>query len=500
MRIRITHGRIEEIASEIMAIGIFEEEKRLKGKIEAIDKKLRGMIATAIKQGDFKGKFRQILVLPTQRLIPAKRVLLIGLGKKKEFKIEKLRQAAGTVARYIKAKALSNFSTIIYGKDVLGAPFDEMAQAVTEGILLSLYELTRFKTEKDKDKKEIKEISLCEEEKRNIPKIKEGLRRGQILSEATNLTRELVAYPSNEATPTFLANKAKEIAKKHHLKCKVMDRAEIKRLGMNAFLGVAKGSVEPPKFIILEYKPKKKNPDTIVLVGKGVTFDSGGITLKPGLDMYKMKEDMGGAAAVLGAMKAAAELGLSQRIVGLVPATENLPSGSALKPGDILKSYSGKTIEVLNTDAEGRLILCDALAYAARYKPKAIIDIATLTGACEIALGNFASGMMGNDEKLMARLKEAGNITGERVWELPLWEEYDELIKSDIADIKNVGGRAGGAITAAAFLKKFVEKKPWVHIDIAGTVWTKKDKSYISKGPTGVGVRLFIEFLRKWGK
>lgn len=500
MRISVREGKIEGIASEIMVISIWEGEKRLKGRLDSIDKKLKGMITASIKEGDFKGKFGEILVLPSQGLISSKRLLLIGVGKKKEFKIDRLRQIAGTAARHIKSKGFSNFTATLPGKEVLSIPFDEMAQAMTEGILLSVYELTRFKTEKKEEKKEVRECILAEEDKKNIPKIKEGIRRGRIISEATLLARDLVAYPSNEATPTLLANTAKKIAKRYNLRCKVMKKPEIQRLGMNAFLGVAKGSLEPPTFTILEYRSKKERADTIVLVGKGVTFDSGGISLKPGEGMHEMKDDMGGGAAVIATMRAVAELKLPLNVIGLVPATENLPSGSALKPGDILKSYSGKTIEVLNTDAEGRLILSDALAYAKRYKPKAIVDIATLTGACEIALGNAASGLMGNNERLIQRLKEAGEATGERVWQLPLWEDYDELIKSDIADIKNLGGRAGGAITAAAFLKNFVGDFSWAHLDIAGTAWAKKDKPYTPKGSTGVGVRLFVELLRKWKK
>jgi leucyl aminopeptidase len=499
MKIRVSDEKIERIASEIMVLSTFEGEKKLKGKTAEIDKKLNGTISQAIREGDFKGKFRETLILPTQKRISPKRLMLIGLGKEKEFSLERLRQTFGTIARTAKKKELITCTALLHGKNALKATLDETAQAAAEGILLSLFEVTEFKTE-SKKKKDVKEFTLVEENKKSIPDLKKGVQRAEIICRAANLTRTLVAYPSNEATPTFLAKKAGEIAKEHHLKCRVMDKPEIQKLGMNAFLGVARGSQEPPKFIILEYHPGKKNADTIVFVGKGITFDSGGISLKPGQNMDEMKEDMGGGAAVLGAMKAAAGLRIPLNVIGIVPATENLPSGSALKPGDILRSYSGKTIEVLNTDAEGRLILSDALSYAQRYKPKAIVDLATLTGACEIALGSAASGMMGNDEKLISRIKEAGEKTGEKVWQLPLWEEYDELIKSDIADMKNVGGRAGGAITAAAFLKKFVGKVPWVHLDIAATVWTKKDKPYLPKGPTGVGVRLLIEFLRSWGK
>ncbi len=281
------------------------------------------------------------------------------------------------------------------------------------------------------------------------------------------------------------------------MKLRVLDAALMKKIGMNALLGVARGSSEPAKFIILQYRGRRKSGAPIVLVGKGLTFDSGGISIKPSEKMDEMKTDMAGGAAVMGAIMAAADLKLPVHVVGLIPATENLPGGRAYKPGDILKSLSGRTIEVITTDAEGRLILADALTYALRYKPAAVIDLATLTGACIVALGDHVIGMMGTGEALKSDIRAAADMTGERVWELPLWEDYDELIKSDIADFKNSGGRAGGAITAAAFLKQFVDNVPWVHLDIAGPSWLAKDRPYIPKGASGVGVRLMVRFLRE---
>jgi leucyl aminopeptidase len=300
-------------------------------------------------------------------------------------------------------------------------------------------------------------------------------------------------------TPAVIAEKARELARSFGLRLRVLERKQMEKLGMGALLGVAAGSATPPKFIIVEYRKGGKKP-FIALVGKTITFDSGGISIKPAENMDKMKDDMSGGAAVLGAIRAAASLRLPLNIVGLLPATENMPGGRAYKPGDVLRTLSGQTIEVLNTDAEGRLILSDALAYACRYKPAVIVDIATLTGACGIALGNEAIGMLGTDETFKQKMREAGNRTGERVWELPLWEEYYEQIKSDIADMKNTGGRAGGVITAAALLSKFVQKYPWVHLDIAATAWTDKDRPYTPKGATGVGVRLLTQFLRDYEK
>jgi leucyl aminopeptidase len=288
----------------------------------------------------------------------------------------------------------------------------------------------------------------------------------------------------------MLAQTAKDIAENNGLRWKILDKDEMRKLGMGALLAVASGSREPPKLITLEYKPPKRGLDTVVIIGKAITFDSGGLSLKPPENMDKMKHDMGGGAAAMGIIQAASQLKLPIHLVAFIPATENLPGGSAYRPGDILTSLSGKTIEVISTDAEGRLILADALAYAHRTKPKAIIDLATLTGACIIALGQNVAGMMGNDEELKAKVRSAADRTGEKVWELPLWEEYEEQIKSDIADVKNVGGRPAGTITGGAFLQKFVGEYPWVHLDIAGPVWTDKDKPYIPKGATGVGVRL----------
>ena len=297
-------------------------------------------------------------------------------------------------------------------------------------------------------------------------------------------------------TPSIMAQKAREIARKKNVSCKVLDKEKMKEMGMNALLAVASGSNEEPKFIILEYTGGKKSAAPIVLVGKGLTFDSGGISIKPSDKMEEMKSDMSGGAAVMGVIMAVADLQLPLNITGLIPATENMPSGTAYKPGDILKSYSGKTIEVLNTDAEGRLILADALAYASEFKPEVVIDVATLTGACIVALGDDVIGMLGTDDKLKSEIDRAAQTTGELVWELPLWESYHELIKSDIADYKNSSGRSAATITAAAFLSKFAGDAPWVHLDIAGPSWTSKDKTYIPKGASGVAVRLLVEFLR----
>jgi leucyl aminopeptidase len=310
--------------------------------------------------------------------------------------------------------------------------------------------------------------------------------------------RNLISHPGNTATPAYLAKIAQKLAGKGKLTCKVLGVKEMKKLGMGALLGVGQGSAQPPAFIILEYKGGKKNQAPIALVGKGVTFDTGGISLKPGGGMDEMKYDMSGGATVIGTLQAAASLKLPVNVVGLIPTAENMPGSRAIKPGDILPSLSGKTIEVLNTDAEGRLILADALAYADKLKPKAVIDLATLTGACVVALGHQAAAVVGTDPKLIEKLKSSGDKTGERVWELPLYEEFDNAVKSDIADLKNISspGVGAGTITAAAFLKVFVGDNSWAHLDIAGVAWSKEEKPYIPRGAAGFGVRLLIDYLK----
>jgi leucyl aminopeptidase len=336
---------------------------------------------------------------------------------------------------------------------------------------------------------------ILEEREKVVREVREAAKRGQVVSGAVYFARDLVSTPSNEMTPTILAGRAKDVAKNKGVRVSVLDVKGIKKAGMNAMLGVARGSHEPAKFIILRYDgaPKKEKP--VVVVGKGITFDSGGISLKPAEKMDEMKADMSGGAVVLGVFKAISELGLPVNLVGLIPATENLPGGGAYKPGDVLRSLSGKTIEIISTDAEGRLLLADALTYAGHFNPAAVVDIATLTGACVIALGEDVIGMLGTDDKLKAQVRAAAEETGEKLWELPLWEDFAELLKSDVADFKNTGGRAGGAISAAVFLSKFVGKYPWVHLDIAGPAWRKAGKPYIPKGASGIGVRLLVRFL-----
>jgi leucyl aminopeptidase len=497
MKIRVERGKAEKFPCELLLLFSFESPEQLEGPIQNVDLEWKGFISTLMKQGDFKGELFECRLFYTQGALPAKRVVLTGLGKKGEFDLEKWRGAASKAGRFIRDSGVKQFAFPVKRFNSLSEA--ELAESFVTGLLLGVYQFNEFKTlERDKIK-EIGEVILLGEKGEDIKWIGDGLKTGQMISEAVYLARDLVNGPSNQVTPTVLAEKAQQIAKEHGMEIQVLEVSQTETMGMGAFVAVAKGSQEPGKFIVLEYN-KGKGLDTIALVGKGITFDSGGISIKPSENMDRMKDDMSGAAAVLATMQVASKLQLPFHLVGLMPAAENLPSGKAYKPGDILKTLSGQTVEVISTDAEGRLILSDALTYSLRYQPKAIIDLATLTGACVVALGDFVIGLFGNDESLLKQIEEASSKTGEKVWRLPLWDEYFEYLKSDAADFRNVGTRAAGAIIGAIFLSKFVEKVPWVHLDIAGPASIDKERPYIPRGGTGAGVRLLIQLLRDWKK
>ena len=495
MNIKVIKNDPLKIKGDCVALWCFEKEL-LNPIIKQTDKQLKGVIRQFVKEKTFEGKLNQTSFIYSLGRLNVGKVVLIGLGKKKDMTLDKLRQASATIAKIAEAKGIKKLMTNLPDLKIKGITTSDIAQAIGEGAILSLYKFNQYKSEKNGTEKKVSELILLSEEEKNIKHLKSGVDKAKKISAAVYFTRDLINHPGNTATPTFLAEQAKKMAKKCNISCKILNKPDMEKLGMGALLGVAKGSHQPPKFIVLEYRGARKKKETVVLVGKGLTFDSGGISLKPGQGMEEMKTDMSGGAGMMGAIMAAASLKLPVNIVTLVPATENMPGGSAIKPGDVLKTMSGKTIEVVNTDAEGRLILADALTYAEKYKPKAVIDMATLTGACVIALGHHATGLLGNDEKLINSVKKAGELTGERVWQLPLWEEYDELIKSDIADVKNIGGRGAGTITAAGLLKKFTSKYPWAHLDIAGTAWSTKPNPYVPKGAVGIGIRMIVQYLR----
>jgi leucyl aminopeptidase len=494
MKISVAAGKIEKQKTDGAVVLFFENEKP--GVVAGrIDKALGGTITRLMKRGDFEPKPGGVHLLYPEGRIAAERLILAGLGKREDFNLNRLRQAAGKAAQHLRAAGAAD---IAFSCDGIGLDPEETAQALIEGSLLGLYRFLKYKTSEENNiKKDIRAIAIIAEHAPEVKALQAGVKTGEIIAGSTAMVRDMVSSPPADMTPAIIAAKARQLARDFGLKLQVLERSQMEKLGMGALLGVASGSAQPPKFIIVEYRRGGKKP-VIALVGKTITFDSGGISIKPSENMDKMKDDMSGGAAVLGALRTAAALKLPLNIVGLLPATENMPSGSAYKPGDVLRTLSGQTIEIINTDAEGRLILSDALAYACRYKPAVIVDIATLTGACRIALGQEATGMLGTDEKLKRKIHEAGEKTGERVWEMPLWEGYYDLIKSDIADMKNAGGRDGGLITAAALLSKFVQNYPWVHLDIAATAWTEKDRPYTPKGATGIGMRLLTQFLRDY--
>jgi len=496
MKITVKAGKLETMRTDAAVLSIVEGEKP--GPVAArVDKALGGMVQKLLKRGDLSAKAGSTGIIYPEGKIAAERLIVVGLGKRADLTLDRFRLAAGKAAAAARSAGAKNIAIAPEGPSFDPA---EAGQALAEGSTLGLYRFLKYKSKVENNgKKKILSITVLTEKATAVSAFQKGVRTGEIIAAQAAMARDMVSSPSADMTPTVIAGIAKGLARKYRLKGQVLERDHMRKLGMGALLGVASGSVQPPKFIIVEYRGGGKKP-FIALVGKAITFDSGGISIKPSENMDRMKDDMSGGAAVLGAIANAAALRLPLNIVALVPATENMPSGSAFKPGDVLRTMSGQTIEILNTDAEGRLILADALAYACRYKPAVIVDIATLTGACRIALGQEATGMLGTSDTFKQKMREAGETTGERVWELPLWDGYQDLIKSDIADMKNAGGRDGGVITAACLLSKFVEKYPWVHLDIAATAWTEKDRPYTPKGATGIGCRLLTQFLRDYDK
>ena len=500
MHIEIVTGAIQQQEAQAIIVNLFEGAEKPGGATAAVDRALSGQIQALIDGGDFKGKRNEVAVLYPGGAIPAKRVILVGLGKQEKFSLDGVRQAAATAAKKARDLGVTHLHTVVHGAGAGGITPEKAAQAVVEGTLLGLYRFNELKTQLEESGSSVETLTLVEFDADRKPALESGARAGQIVAESTMLARDLVNRPANIATPSSMAKVAKEIADETGLQCRILDKAEMTRLGMDSLLSVNRGGGEPAQFVILEHNPGREDLPTLALVGKGITFDSGGISLKPHEHMELMKGDMGGAAAVMGAMRAAALLDLPLHLVGLAPLTENMPDAFATKPGDVVKSLKGLTVEIINTDAEGRLILADALTYAGTFKPDAVFDIATLTGARDIALGEHAAAVLG-DDGLIARVRAAGDTTYERVWQLPLFEEYGEQLKSDVADVKNVGGRRGGCITAAYFLNKFTpDAVPWVHIDIAGLDQIEKERPYLPKGATGFGVRLLVEMLRDWSK
>jgi len=498
--IRVVAEDVTKFKGDALVVNMFEGVKTPGGATGAVDAILGGAIRKLIQAGEVTGKWGEQTLLHTSGVLLADRVLVVGLGKAEDFTLDRVRVVSAEASKHLRKIAARRIGTIVHGAGTHvgahagaqtgtgGLNAAQAAQALAEGAMLGLYRFTRYK-KNDEDAREIEVLTILERDHEKVRAMSEAVRRGRLLAEATNSARDLVNEPGNALTPTELARRAKQIARRGRIRCQVLGPAELRRLGARALLGVARGSQEPPCLIVLEYRRGRRGGPHLGLVGKGITFDSGGISIKPAENMEAMKGDMAGAAAVIAATAAIAGLQLPIHVTAVVPATENLPSGTALKPGDILRAMSGKTIEVINTDAEGRLVLADALHYARSRKATHLVDVATLTGACVVALGTVNSGAFTNNQLFLDKVVASGKAAGEKIWPLPMDPEYDELIKSDVAEIKNTGGRKGGAITGAKFLQHFVGDTPWVHLDIAGTSESDKDKGYQPKGATGVMVR-----------
>ncbi|MEE9281234.1 MAG: leucyl aminopeptidase, partial [Myxococcota bacterium] len=470
------------------------ETDRVPRTLRSLDAALDGLIGSYLGSGDLSGKAAEVTSVPTGG-IAAGRVIFVGLGQDRKLDPEGLRRAGGrAVKALVRAKAKRVALLVPALRRVAAA---DVAQALCEGLVLGGYRFDKYKT-LEEPTPEIEGCELIPADARQIAAIRRGARAGEVIADATNFARDLSNEPGSVHTPAWMAQQARKLGRELDLKVTVLAEAELRKQKMGAILAVGRGSAHGPRLIAVEYGSARSRRPTIALVGKGITFDTGGISIKPAASMSEMKHDMSGAAAVLGAMRAIAQLRLPLRVVGIVAAAQNMPDGEAYLPGDVVTSASGKTIEVLNTDAEGRVVLADALHYASRFSPKAVIDLATLTGACVVALGSACCGLMGNDEKLISKVREAGDRCHERAWPLPLWDEHKKQVKGVVGDVKNTAGRQAGPSTAGAFLSHFVDDTPWVHLDIAGTAWTTKDEPYCVRGATGFGVRLLTELLQSW--
>jgi leucyl aminopeptidase len=490
LEIKVIAGDIAQIEADAIVVNLFDGVTEPGGATAAADKALDGAIGSLISRGEIKAKFGEVNILHTFGKLPARMVAIAGLGKREDFNVHKIRGVTGEFCRALRKMNCRKIATILHGAGMGGIELEASAEAITEGALLGLYTFAKYKKPEYED---IAEMQIVVREDAEVPILELAIGKGKLVAEATNLARDMGNEPANYMTPSQMAETAKEIASKHDLEIKVFDQEDMEAMGMGALLGVAKGSNQPPKLITLSYEGDKSSGKTLGFLGKGITFDSGGISIKPSEGMADMKDDMAGAAAAMTALGAIAQLKPKINVTAIIPATENLPSGTALKPGDVLKTMNGKTIEVISTDAEGRLILADALIYAQKLGLSPLIDLATLTGACRVALGMLYSGLFGNDQNLIDEVLRAAERTGEKMWHMPMPEEYKEQIRSEIADVKNTGNRYGGAITAALFLAEFVGNIPWVHIDIAGPRLSDKEGGYIVRGATGFGVRTLIE-------
>ena len=494
MQVEANRGPIEELDVQALAVAVFKNEKSDDGFIKKLDELSGGLVSSALEAEEFAGKEGETCYfhLVGNNKLKARRLLLVGAGEAGDYNLGQISQLVGTAVRSLRSKNAKSIAVVPRAS----GDAQEIAATAVQGAYIALFDPDKYRTV-DKDEKIVDRLIIAIEGA-DQDAIGRGVETGRIVGESINFTRDLANEPGAYMTPTDMAERARDIANEFGLSIDVLDEARMEQEGMGSLLSVSHGSDQPAKLIILKYTPAKMEGDSTELlsfVGKGVTFDSGGISLKPGENMELMKYDMTGGATVLGAMRAIAQLKPPIPILGVAPCTENLPSGKATKPGDVVKAMTGKTIEIINTDAEGRLILADAIAYAKKLGATKIIDMATLTGAVSIALGDVNAAVLGTDQELIDEIIAAGKEVGEKFWQLPLDKEYSKQIKSDIADIKNVGGRKAGTITAAAFLKEFADGVAWAHLDIAGTAWGDDAKPYRSKGPTGIAVRTLLRIV-----
>jgi leucyl aminopeptidase len=486
----VKSGTPEKQRSGCIVVGVFETRK-LSTVASQIDRVSGDAISAILRRGDLDGKSGQTLLLHNIPNLPSERVLLIGCGKEKEFSESRYREVTAKAVNALKDTGATEVTSYLTEMEVKGRDIAWKIRQAVEVTESSLYRFDRMKSKPNNSKRALRRIVLAVPKRSDLPTGEQAIKEGQAVAGGVTLARDLGNLPGNICTPTYLAEQAVALGKQYGLKTTVLEKEEMEKLGMGSLLSVSRGSRQPPKLIVLEYHGGAEGEAPVVLVGKGLTFDAGGISIKPAANMDEMKYDMCGGASVLGAIKAAAELKLALNIVGIVPSSENLPDGDANKPGDIVTSMSGQTVEVLNTDAEGRLILSDALTYAERYKPAIVIDIATLTGAIVIALGAHASGLLANNDQLAREILTAGKYTYDRAWQLPLWDDYQKQLDSNFADMANIGGREGGSITAACFLSRYTKQYKWAHLDIAGTAW----KTGKEKGATGRPVPLLTQLL-----
>jgi len=486
----IKSGSLEKQRSACVVAGVFESRK-FTLPAELLDNASDGYISEIVRRGDMEGKAGTTLLLQKVPGTLSERVLLVGLGKEKDFREKEFCNAVRTAVKTLNETGAFDASIFL---TELAVKKRSVAWRIRQTAMIALdatYKFDQFKSKKDEVRRPLRKLTLGVERRNELALSEEALNQGIAIAQGMALAKTLGNLPPNICHPSYLAEQAQAMAAEFKLGCEILDTADMEKLGMHSLLSVARGAHQPPKLIVLSYKGAKASEKPIVLVGKGVTFDTGGISLKPAAEMDEMKYDMCGAAGVLGTMQAVARMQLPINLTVIVPATENMPGGNASRPGDIVTSMSGQTIEILNTDAEGRLILCDALTYAERFEPDTVIDVATLTGACVVALGGVASGLFANKDSLAHELLDAGNEAHDRAWHMPLWDDYQELLKSPFADMGNIGGRWGGAITAACFLSRFTKKYDWAHLDIAGTAW----KSGAEKGATGRPVPLLTHYL-----